>query len=266
MKSNKALLAVLILFVFTIFAFGCSSPADTAPSEPSPSLPASETSLRVVASTSWTAFMAEAAGAAQVQIIAPVELKHPPEYDFKPNDLLDVQNAELIVMAGYEAFMKKMIEAGGISEDKIFTVTTVNTFENLKEQTRAIAAELGTESSQQAWEETFTSMSEGILDRAQTQEVSSQRVLVHVHHQAFVSSLGFDVVGVFGAEELSPAKMGELAALKPDFIIDNFHNPQGITLAELAGVERVELRNFPGPEHDSLIALIMDNAQKLGLN
>lgn len=32
------------------------------------------------------------------------------------------------------------------------------------------------------------------------------------------------------------------------FIIDNYHNSQGKAIPEVTNVERVELRNFPGPD------------------
>lgn len=37
----------------------------------------------VVASSSWTGAIAEAAGADEVRVLAPFELKHPPEYDYR---------------------------------------------------------------------------------------------------------------------------------------------------------------------------------------
>ena len=58
--------------------------------------------FRVVASTSWTAAFARAAGATDIVTIAPMELRHPPEYEIKPSDLAAVAAARFLVHSGYE--------------------------------------------------------------------------------------------------------------------------------------------------------------------
>lgn len=261
MKSRKLLLSVIVMCLISLFFMGCSKPADSA----STPQPPTEPEVSIIASTSWTALMAEAAGAKNVTVIAPAELKHPPEYDFKPSDLQALQEADWIIMAGYEPFMKKMLEASSISEEKIIKVMTTNTYSNLVEQTQLIAEKLGTQDAQQQWQSEFAKTVDTIMEKAKSKDVSNTKVLVHMHMAAFVKSLGYQVLEVYGAEELSPAKMGELAALKPDLIVDNYHNPQGKGIAELCGAERVELRNFPGPEHKNFIDLFSDNASKLGI-
>ncbi|MEK5232113.1 hypothetical protein MHB42_10105 [Lysinibacillus sp. FSL K6-0232] len=61
----------------------------------------------VVASTSLTAMIAKAAGAKNVTYIAPLELRHPPEYDYRPSDLSKITDSYIIYL-GYEPFMKKI--------------------------------------------------------------------------------------------------------------------------------------------------------------
>lgn len=251
----KKLLSIIFSLLLLISA-GCSQREEKGNNE--------ET-LKIVASTSWTAYMAEAAGAKNVTILAPVELRHPPEYDFKPSDVQALIEADWIIMAGYEPFMNKMIEANNIPTEKIIQVRTTNTYENMVEQTRIIAEKLGTQAEQRNWEEQFSKTINEILAKAKEKGVENIRVLVHQHHQAFIRSLGYNVLEVFSADDLSPAKIGELASLGPDLIVDNYHNPQGKTIAEIIDVPRIELKNFPGPEHDNLIQLFIDNAKKLGL-
>jgi zinc transport system substrate-binding protein len=91
------------------------------------------------------------------------------------------------------------------------------------------------------------------------------RVLVQQHQVPFVKWLGYDIVGVFSAGELSPAKVMEYAKLKPDLIIDNFHNPQGRPIREAAQCGYVELINFPSVKAPSLLELFKENAARLGL-
>ncbi len=265
LKKSYVLLLVFILGMSTAI-FGCTSKTESNPvSESSEASQVEETAQSIVASTSWTAYMAKAAGADEVSVIAPIELKHPPEYDFKPSDVELVKNADWIIMAGYEPFMKKIIESNDVDESKIIIVKTMNTYSNLTEQTKIIAEKLGTLSEQSAWQENFKKEYDSIAKSAEEKNVSEKTALVHVHLSALAESLGYNVVGVFGAEEMSPAKIAEFAELKPDIIIDNFHNPQGEPIKELCDAELVTLRNFPGPEDKDLIDLFKHNAQKMGL-
>ncbi|MCL6612818.1 MAG: zinc ABC transporter substrate-binding protein [Peptococcaceae bacterium] len=258
---------IVIALILSAMVAGCGAPARQpgAPSGREAASPAKGSGPAVVASTSWTALMAKAAGAGDVAVLAPAELKHPPEYDFRPSDVDKLKDARLIVYAGYEPFMKKMLQAVQIPEDKVVQVATVNTPENLKKQTALLAEKLGTTGTQKAWEAEFDKTVSAIREGAAKQNVAGKRVLVQKHQSPFVKWLGYQVLAEFGPEELSPAKMGELAALRPDLVIDNFHNPQGQGIADMAKCPRVELRNFPAQEHKSLQDLIMDNARKLGL-
>jgi hypothetical protein len=73
---RKALYAVF--FVFTVSIAAAGGKAETAP-------PPQEAAI--IASTSWVAAIADAAGAQNIRILAPVKLCHPPEYELKPSDL-----------------------------------------------------------------------------------------------------------------------------------------------------------------------------------
>lgn len=258
MKVKNLITYVLVLVLVLGLVVGCTQDKPTSATN-------DEDSVKIVASTSWVAAIADAAGAQNVNILAPVELRHPPEYDFKPSDVQLIMEADWIVMAGYEPFMNQILESNKIDETKIIRVNTANTPENLIEQTKAIAKKMGTEDAQSKWEQDFNKTFNSILEKAKEKDVNNTKVLVHMHMQGFVRSLGFEVLEVFGADELSPAKIGELSNLNPDLIIDNFHNPQGMVIAETSGAKIVELRNFPGSEHKDLIELFIDNAKKLGI-
>ncbi len=64
----------------------------------------------VVASTSLTGAIARAATAREVRVLAPSEMRHPPEYDLKPSDLLKFEGADVVVYAGYEKMVPKLLE------------------------------------------------------------------------------------------------------------------------------------------------------------
>ncbi|MGI6566791.1 MAG: zinc ABC transporter substrate-binding protein [Firmicutes bacterium] len=219
----------------------------------------------VVASTSWVALMVKAAGIDDVTILAPIELRHPPEYDYLPSDIALVTQADYLVWAGYEPFIKKLVEAANLPAERIVQTVTTNTPDNLREQTRKLAAVFGTEDRQAQWEEDFNAFTARLEQRALEQKTADVAVLVNFHQQAFVRWLGYDVIGVFTPDEMSPAKMAELAKLGPAMVIDNYHNPSGEGIAAIADVPYVQLANFPSKELDSLMALMEDNARRLGL-
>ena len=59
-------------------------------------------SVTVVATTSWTAAYAMAAGAADVYVLAPYEMVHPSEYELRPGDIARLNSSRLIILSiGY---------------------------------------------------------------------------------------------------------------------------------------------------------------------
>lgn len=224
-----------------------------------------EPKVVVVASTSWTGAIARAAGADEVRVLAPLELKHPPEYDYRPADIAKLGEATAVVYAGYEPFMKKLLDAAGYPESKTVKVTTTNTPDNLKQQARLLAEKLGTVKREAEWELQFEKVTAELLKKAEAKKISKTKVLVQQHQQPFVKWLGYQIVGVFSAEELTPTKVMEYANLKSDLVIDNFHNPQGKPIVEVAKCEYVELINFPSVKAPGLIDLFKENAGRLGL-
>src|SRR5690606_7952499 len=105
----------------------------------------------VLASTSWTGAIAEAAGAAQVDILASFELRHPPERDFRPGDITRALAADVLLWAGYEGFMNQLIAAAEIPGDRVLQIRTENTPAHLVELTRWLARLWGTDERPAAW-------------------------------------------------------------------------------------------------------------------
>lgn len=222
---------------------------------------------KYVASTAWTGAIAEAAGAENVIVLAPLDLRHPPEYDFRPSDVAKVLDADVIFWGGYEGFVRNLVEANDIPSERLYRVVTNNAPHNLKEQTRAIAEYIGTEAAQKVWEARFDALWERIITEAQKKGVANTKVVVNFHQEQFVRSLGYNVVGVFGPEEVTPRVIADLLAAEPDMVIDNWHNPMlGKPIADAANIAYVELLNFPGTHGTRTIeSLIEYNARQLGL-
>ncbi|MDD4355996.1 MAG: hypothetical protein PHN98_01990 [Smithellaceae bacterium] len=219
----------------------------------------------VVASTSWTGAIAEAAGADEVRILAPFELKHPPEYDYRPSDIARLRFARMLVYGGYEPFVEKLAVAAGLAPEKMMVIVTRNDPDNLKKQARLLAEKMGTQKRETAWEKALDRVLTDMKQQAKKNKISQKRVLVQKYQVPFVKWLGFDIIGVFSADELSPNKVMEYARMKPDMIIDNFHNPQGKPIAEITKCDYVALLNFPSADARTLIELLKQNAARLGM-
>jgi zinc transport system substrate-binding protein len=223
--------------------------------------------VRVVASTSWVGALAEAAGATRVDVLAPLDLRHPPEYDFKPGDIKRVMDADYVVWAGYEVFMRKIQAAGAVPVDKMVAVFTDNVPATLKEQTQALAKVFGTQTAQAKWEAELDRVTADILTEAKQKGLMGKRAVVHGFLQKYARWMGLEVVGVFGGgEELTAVQMAELIKAKPEIVVDNWHNAQGAGIAAEAKAPRAILINFPGHGGTrTLIDVLRYNAQQLSL-
>ncbi|NLN19240.1 MAG: ABC transporter substrate-binding protein [Firmicutes bacterium] len=222
---------------------------------------------QVVASTSWVGAIAEAAGAGAVKVLAPLELRHPPEYDFKPSDVQRALNADYVIYAGYEQFIAKLQAAVVLPQHKLIQVMTTNIPTTLKEETRKLADLFGTQQQQQTWEKEYDAVASKVLAMAAEKGLVGQRAVVHVFLTEFAEWLGLEVVGTFGGgEEVTPVKMADLVRLNPDIVVDNWHNEQGSGIAMAADVPRAVLINFPGHGGTrSLIDVLIYNARQLGI-
>ncbi|MGO4543082.1 hypothetical protein [Paenibacillus sp. 2TAB19] len=260
MKLTSPMVA---LITSAIFFTGCSS---SVPSEDTGHNHDSGGNHNIVASTSWTALIARTAGLDNIMILAPVEMKHPNEYDFKPGDIEKVNNADMVIYSEYEPFMKQILESAEIPKADRFVIQTENTPNVLNEQISSLAEKMGTTATaNRALEEIESTFTE-IGDEISKLDAADKRVVAQAYMAPVAESMGYEVVGVFGPAEVTPTQAAELAALKPALIIDNFNFPQGAEIGNLADIKVLELRNYPETEKQTLVELIQENAKKLGLN
>ncbi|WP_270167194.1 hypothetical protein [Paenibacillus sp. SYP-B4298] len=219
----------------------------------------------VVASTSLTALIAEAAGASQVSYIAPIELRHPPEYDYRPSDIDKVADS-YIVYLGYEPFMTKLMEAAQVSPDWAATIEVDNTPDSYKQATRKLADIWGTQDKQTHFLKELDTLSDEIIQAAHGQDVSAKKVVAQVYMAPFLKWLGYNVVAEYGPDEVTPSQLANLAKLEPELIVDNAHMPQGAGFAQIAkDTKRVELRSYPEQGMTTVLDILRYNAQQLGL-
>ncbi|MFW6290781.1 MAG: metal ABC transporter solute-binding protein, Zn/Mn family [Spirochaetota bacterium] len=201
---------------------------------------------QVVASTSWTAAFALAAGAEDVAVLAPYDLTHPPEYELRPTDIRTIMNADLVVYAGYENMVERLLDAAGDADAEALQIMTVHSMQAMTASITAIAEEIDTE---ERAARNLDSIRTFIADWSQEVAgygLDEAPVLVHFHQRALAEGLGMNVVGVFGPAPLEARQIDELTKTSPTLIIDNGHNPVAQPVAETTSAPVSVWYNFPG--------------------
>ncbi len=200
----------------------------------------------VVASTSLTGAIASAAGAKEVRVLTPADVKHPPEYELKPSDLLKLDGADVVVYAGYERMVSKLVETSRSKQISAVQVDTTLSPENLIAQVHKVAGALKTEREANAWEKSFLQTLGSLKSRLAP--LAGKRAVVHFHARPFAVWAGLSVVQVVPMGELSPRVIADAVARKPDVVLDILHSPMAKTIADNAKCRYVQIINFPGAE------------------
>jgi hypothetical protein len=226
-----------LLFLPFVFAGGTSE-----------SGPSAETGdLNIIASTTWVAAIGEAAGAENVRVLAPMELRHPPEYELRPSDLRTASKADIILYAGWELFALRLSDSAGSADTRIITVNAVNDPPSVIEEVRRLSEIFGTREKAENWIAAYSTVVENLRDKVRTVWPGA-RAVVNEAQEYFVRWLGFEIAGVAGPGELSPPAVLALVRTMPDVVIDNYHNPLLGAVAESAEVPLIECINFPGKD------------------
>ncbi len=224
-----------------------------------------ESPLRVVATTSWTAALATAAGATDVTVLAPVELRHPAEYELKPSDIMALSGAGLIVSTGFEVMAKKLAEAAGARHVRVLQVDADYSLATMSRSLRAIAALTGTTAKAEESIRELASFLASWKGELKERGLLGAPVVVHVFQKPLMDELGFTVKGVFGPGPLEAAQIATLSASGAALIVDNWHNEVAGPLRETIPRARyVSCINFPGPDGTvSLLDVLADNRRRI---
>lgn len=202
---------------------------------------------RVVATNAWTAAYALAAGATDVRVLTPYEMVHPSEYELRPGDITHLNNAEVVIYAGYEIMMGHIRTGLNIPDEKMLQIHTSYNMNEIEESVMLIAARLGTEEQaiknleeiRKSWENFRLDMAEQGLDK--------ETAVVHFFQQSFVSEAGIEILSIFGPGPPEPRQILEITRTNASLIIDNAHNPSGSALREtMKDADYLLLLNFPG--------------------
>jgi len=200
----------------------------------------------VVASTSLSGAIAKAAGAKEVRIISS-ELRHPPEYDLKPSDLLKFEGAKVVIYGGYERMVSKLLETSKNKNILAIQIDTDTSPENLIAQARKISKVLGTEKEEQIWEKKFLEKLKELQKKIRP--YSGKRAIVHRFAQPFAQWAGLEVVQIVSPGELTPKVIGDAVGRNPELVVDIYHVPVAQVIAENARCKYIQIINFPGVDH-----------------
>ncbi len=200
----------------------------------------------IVASTSLTGALARAAGAREVRILTPPDVKHPPEYELRPSDFAKFDGASAVVFAGYERMVQKLVDASRNRSIAVVRVDSAASPENLIAQARKIAAVLRTGKEEETWEKRFLEHLASLKNRLAPW--SGKKAVVHLHAQGFAEWAQLSVVQVVMPGEISPKAVADAVTKQPDIVVDILHMPAARVIAENARCRYVQLINFPGVE------------------
>ena len=245
-------------FISTIIVFlllaGCSEPA--------------KMDAMVVATNSWTAAFARAAGARNIVVLAPFEMEHPSEYELRAADIRVITHARLIIYAGYETMVKRLQSGMDLKQEVLLKIDTDYSMTMIEKSVMDIAQRLGTEKTAlQNIDSIRHVLAEG-KTRLDNSGMNSTPVLVNFFQQSIVKEMGFTIAGVFGPASLEAGDIERMSKPESGLIVDNEHNPVGIPLSKVkTGVKYIQLLNFPGRHQTiTLQDVITYNVRQLSLS
>ena len=229
----------------------------------SPARNATESKVRVVASTSWTAAFADIAGADGVETIAPANLRHPPEYEVTVSDIQKIAASDFFVYAGFERMMKTL--GASVGGTQMIRITNNNSIAAVTGETAKIAEKLGTQEENKARLALYVKAIREAKAEIERRGSANAKVLCHKHQRYLAADLGLAVAATFGPEAVTANQIADAKAGGYDIIIDNVHNPVGSPLAEVAPkAAYVVWRNFPDRvERNALLHVVQENIAAL---
>ena len=101
--------------------------------------------ITVVATNSWTAAFARAAGAKNVLVLAPFDMEHPSEYELRVADISVIAHAKVIIFAGYETMVKRLQSGMDLKKEVLLRIDTDYSMATMEKSVMEIAQRLGTE-------------------------------------------------------------------------------------------------------------------------
>lgn len=248
---KKFILFILIIFLsFQTFANGKNQKKQT---------------LKIVASTSWTAAFADLAGLDSISVIAPANLRHPPEYEITVSDIKKIMESDIFIYAGFERMMQTLGDS--VENTKMIKIDCDNSVETVLKSSQKIAEICGTQRERDKRVKKYLFFIEESSNILEKKNLKNTKIFVNKNQRFLAKEFGFNTTNLFGpglvtASQIQTAKDEEFI-----FIIDNIHNPVGKPLAEVSPNSKYILwRNFPQKvEKDALLHVVQENFKNLEL-
>ncbi len=201
----------------------------------------------VVASTSLAGAIAKAGGAKEVRVLTPGDMRHPPEYDLRPSDLLKFEGADIVIYGGYERMVQKLLETSKNKNIYAIPIETETSPENLISQVRKISKILGTQKEAQSWEIGFSQKLNLLKKRISF--ASKRKAVVHRFALPFARWAELYLLQTISPGELTPKVIAEAVMKKPELVVDILHFPNAKVIAENSKSRYLQVINFPGIEN-----------------
>jgi ABC-type Zn uptake system ZnuABC Zn-binding protein ZnuA len=188
----------------------------------------------------------------------------PSHYDSRSSDAEMVANADVIVMMGWEGWLSGLIESTGNDEALVIRCGAQGD-QNLPEDAKSFVDHIATgladpfeddaatlDTNAAAYKAEIDAKDVELKARVEGSGIYGSKVVVMLWQQAFVESLGCEVVGVYGPPEglsvqdqlnvTSTVASGDVA-----MVVDNLQSGTefGSLVASETGREHVVLTNFP---------------------
>ena len=230
----------ITLIVFGLLLLSCKGKSSSGSS-------ANDTEDVIIATSSWTAAYAEAAGAENVVVLAPFEMEHPAEYELRPGDIAKLMNAKVIVYAGYEVMTEQLKKGLDIPDDKLLLIDTDYSYEKIEKSVISIATRLGTEDvARENLRDIRRVFDEG-RKAVEEKNLSEKPIVVHRFQSSLVRELGLSPAAIFGPAPPEASEIATVSKIQAFLIMDNIHNPVGKPFKEvLPNAHYEQLLNFPG--------------------
>ncbi|MET8627586.1 zinc ABC transporter substrate-binding protein [Kitasatospora sp. NPDC004669] len=206
----------------------------------------------VVATTTWEAALAKAAGAKDVKVLVPASVKHAPDYELKPSDLTAVAGADFVLYASFEPFAGKVKEAAG-SKAKPVEVNLDDHRDATVAEVTKLGKAFGTEQAAAQWNTAFTAEYDKLAQQVKAKWPAGQApVVVTQTFTTWAADLaGVQPTGTYGPEAVTPTQLAELSAKKPQFVLENENMSVGTVLPD-SGAKQVNIVNYPDQDLDLL--------------
>ncbi|MFJ6789366.1 metal ABC transporter substrate-binding protein [Streptomyces angustmyceticus] len=216
----------------------------------------------VVATTSWEAALAKAAGAENVRSLVPASIRHAPDYDLKPSDLSAVADADYVLYAPFEPFAGRIKEAAS-SRAKMIDLELDNSPAKTSANVTRLGKAFGTEQAAAKWNADLAAEWKSLAGRlkAARPDGKAPAVASQVFTTWAAKLAGARLVGTYGPEAVSPAQLSRLSAKKPAFVLENENMSTGTVLPG-SGAKQLNIVNYPGKDLD-LLAVYRKAAEQM---